>query len=306
MESHVTASPHLHRAAALILAALATAALADCPSGVRPVTAAESDFATKALAALAATLPATPQHMERQGPPFDFRQPAKLAPPCKGSPEGSFETSVSAGYLFKWPKEEAARLDTERKKVRDEMAALKTLPPDKAAQYKDLVDKSRAAYNSQPKAKRGGPPLSDEDRKLAEQKVAEGKAFDDRARALVKAHEDSVKPQLDALTAKETSLQSFPQQFRVVLAINAKQLPASAENVAAFGAASPKGNAGLKVTNAMVVVDGPAGRPRQVLFDAIDKAALQALVGKPLPSVAQSEAASAALVGKGPAPFTGP
>lgn len=294
------------RIATVFLAFVSAQALADCPSGVRPVTPAETEYVTRALAALAATLPATPQHMERQGPPFDFKQPAKLAPPCKGSPEGSFETNVSAGYLFKWPKEEAARLDTERRKVRDEMAALKTLPPDKAAQYKDLVDKSRAAYNSQPKAKRGGPPLSDEDRKLAEQKIAEGKSFDDQARALLKAHGDSVKPQLDALAAKEASLQSYPQQFRVVLAINAKQLPASAENVAAFGAASPKGNAGLKVTNAMVVVDGPAGRPRQVLFDAIDKAALQALVGKPLPSAAQSEAASAALVGKGPAPFTGP
>ena len=141
----MTASPHLHRAAALLFAAFATSALADCPSGVRPATAAETEYLSKALAALAATLPATPQHMERQGQPFDFKQPAKLAPPCKGSPEGSFETSVTTGYLFKWPKEEAARLDTERKKVRDEMAALKTLPPDKAAQYKDLVDKSRAA-----------------------------------------------------------------------------------------------------------------------------------------------------------------
>ena len=289
------------RIATVFLALVSAQALADCPSGVRPVTPAETEYVTRALAALAATLPATPQHMERQGQPFDFKQPAKLAPPCKGSPEGSFETSVSAGYLFKWPKEEAARLDTERRKVRDEMAALKTLPPDKAAQYKDLVDKSRAAYNSQPKAKRGGPPLSDEDRKLAEQKVAEGKAFDDRARALVKAHEDSVKPQLDALTAKETSLQSFPQQFRVVLAINAKQLPASAENVAAFGAASPKGNAGLKVTNAMVMVDGPSGRPRQMLVDAIDKSALQALVGKPLPPVSQSEAQAAANAAKAPA-----
>lgn len=301
MESPVTASPHLHRAAALLFAAFATSALADCPSGVRPATAAETEYLSKALAALAATLPATPQHMERQGQPFDFKQPAKLAPPCKGSPEGSFETSVTTGYLFKWPKEEAARLDTERKKVRDEMAALKTLPPDKAAQYKDLVDKSRAAYNSQPKAKRGGPPLSDEDRKLAEQKIAEGKAFDDQARALEKAHADSVKPQLDALTAKETSLQSFPQQFRVVLAINAKQLPAAAENVAALGAASPKGNAGLKVTNAVVVVDGPAGRPRQVLFEAIDKAALQSLLGKPLPPVSQSESQAAANAAKAPA-----
>ena len=268
---------------------------------MRPVTPAETEYVTKALAALAATLPATPQHMERQGQPFDFKQPAKLAPPCKGSPEGSFETSINAGYLFKWPKEEAARLDTERKKVRDEMAALKTLPPDKAAQVKDLVDKSRTAYNSQPKAKRGGPPLSDEDKKLAEQKVAEGKAFDDQARALEKAHGDSVKPQLDALTAKETSLQSFPQQFRVILAINAKQLPAAAENLAAFGAASPKGNAGLKVTNAMVMVDGPAGRPRQMIFDAIDKSALQSLVGKPLPPVSQSEAQAVANAAKAPA-----
>jgi len=289
------------RIALAFLALASTQALADCPSGVRPITAAETEYVTRAIAALAATLPATPQHMERQGQPFDFKQPVKLAPACKGSPEGTFETGYTTGYLFKWPKEEAARLDAERKKIRDEMATLKTLPPDKAAQYKDLVDKSRAAYNSQPKAKRGGPPLSDADKKLAEQKIAEGKAFDDQARALEKAHLDSVKPQVDALTAKETSLQSFPQQFRVSLALNAKQLPAAAPNVAAFGAASPKGNVGLKVTNAVLVVEGPAGRPRQVLFDAIDKAALQALVGKPLPSVSQSEAQAATNAAKPPA-----
>lgn len=289
------------RAAALLLTAIATTSLADCVSGVRPVTAAETDFATKAFAALAATLPATPQHMERQGTPFDFKQVAKLGSPCKGAPEGSLDTTFAAGYLFKWPKEEAARLDTERRKVRDEMAALKTLPPDKAAQYKDLVDKSRAAYNSQPKAKRGGPALSDEDKKLADQKIAEGKAFDDQARALEKAHLDSVKPQLDALSAKEATLQSYPQQFRVIVAINAKQLPAPGDNVATFGPASPKGNAGLKVTNTSLLVEGPAGRPRQMLFDAIDKSALQALVGKPLPPVSQSEAQAAANAAKAPA-----
>jgi hypothetical protein len=55
------------------------------------------------------------------------------------------------------------------------------------------------------------------------------------------------------------------------------------------------------VTNAVLVVEGPAGRPRQVLFDAIDKAALQALVGKPLPSVSQSESQAAANAAKAPA-----
>jgi hypothetical protein len=244
--------------------------------------------------------------MERQGPAYDFKQSVKLAPPCKGSPEGSFDTGYSVGYLFKWPKEEGARLDAERKKIRDEIAALKTLPPDKAAQFKDLTERSRAAYNSQPKAKRGGPPLSDEDKKLAEQRIAEGKALDDQARALEKAHLDSVKPQLEALAVKEASLQSFPQQFRASLAINAKQLPAPAENVAVFGAASAKGNAGLKVTNAVLVVEGPAGRPRQMLYEAIDKSSLQALVGKPLPPASQSEALAATNGAKPPAALSAP
>lgn len=289
-----------------LFTSFATAALADCPSGVRPLTAAETDFAYRAVAALAAALPATPQHMERQGAPHDFKRPLKLGDSCKGSPEGSFDTSYGAGYLFEWPKEEAARLDAERKKVRDEMAALKTLPSDKASQYKDLVDKSRAAYNSQPKAKRGGPPLSDEDRKLAEQRIAEGKALDDQAKALERSHLESVKPQLDVLTAKEASLQTYPQQFQVRLAINAKQPLAAADNIAFFGSPSPKGSVGLRVNNVALEVAGPAGAPRKMLVDAIDRAWLQALVGKPLPTVSQSEAKSAENLAKGPAALAAP
>lgn len=293
-------------ATAAIACAAAATAFADCVSGVRPFTAAETDFSARAVAALAASIPATPQHMERQGLPFDFKAPPKAATLCKGEAEGSFTTAFGTGYLFKWPKEEAARLNAERAKVRDEMNALKVLPPDKAAQYKDLIDRSRAAYASQPKAKRGGPPLSDEDRKLAEQKVAEGKALDDQARAVEKSHLDSVKPQLDALAAKEATLQSYPQQFQVRLAINMKQPPAAGENVAVYGSASPKGNVGLKVNNVVLEVAGPAGPARKTLVEAIDRAWLQGLVGKPLPALAQSEATATANQAKTPAPLASP
>jgi hypothetical protein len=83
----------------------------------------------------------------------------------------------------------------------------------------------------------------------------------------------------------------------VSMAINVQRLPAAAGPLsAAYGTASPGRSAGLKVHNVVWTVSGSDSPLRQALVDAIDRARLEALVGKPLPSVAESEALAARAV----------
>jgi hypothetical protein len=89
----------------------------------------------------------------------------------------------------------------------------------------------------------------------------------------------------------------------VTVAINMTRLPA-ADNAltAAYGAASPKRSAGLKVNNVVWRISGSDSPLRQALVDGMDRTRLEALVGKPLPSVAESQALAAQAV---PATVTG-
>ena len=83
----------------------------------------------------------------------------------------------------------------------------------------------------------------------------------------------------------------------VSVAINATRLPAGDPGLsAAYGPASPKRSAGLKVNNVVWTVSGSDSPLRQALVDAIDRARLEAMVGKPLPSVAESQALAAQAV----------
>lgn len=90
----------------------------------------------------------------------------------------------------------------------------------------------------------------------------------------------------------------------VSVAINARQLPVATTGLsAAYGAASPSRSAALKVNNLVWTVSGSDSPLRQALVDAMDRPRLQALVGKPLPSVAESQALAAQAV---PANVAGP
>ena len=83
----------------------------------------------------------------------------------------------------------------------------------------------------------------------------------------------------------------------VTVAINAIRLPAGEPGLsAAYGPASPKRSAGLKVTNVVWTVSGSDSPLRKALVDGIDRARLEAMVGKPLPSVAESQALAAQAV----------
>lgn len=87
------------------------------------------------------------------------------------------------------------------------------------------------------------------------------------------------------------------QRAEVRLTANVRKLPVSASvPFAAYGVASPRLSADFKVNNVVWAVIGPETRLRQALAEAIDRAYVQSLVGKPLPAVAASEAFAAQAV----------
>jgi hypothetical protein len=80
----------------------------------------------------------------------------------------------------------------------------------------------------------------------------------------------------------------------VSIQINVRQLPVSGTDPSeAYGAASPARSAGLKVNNVVWRISGSDSPLRKTLAEAIDRTRLQALVGKPLPTVAESQALAA-------------
>jgi hypothetical protein len=266
-------------------------ARADCVDGTRAATPAEVDFGTRALAALAAALPPPIPNSERRGAPPEIGKAPALSF-CKGQREGDFLVAVGQSYLYRFPKADADRMFAERKEIERRIAALETLPPEKAAEQKALLDQARAAYDATPRRSRTDPPLSSEDQALANRKQAEGRALEDRANGVVRAYKESVRPQTEPLRRQADALQSFPQDLQVRYAINVERFPAPDGKAVVYtlGAPSARKNAGLKVHNVVAEISGPEGAARQALADAVDQAYLQGLVSAPLPSVQDSQA----------------
>jgi hypothetical protein len=89
----------------------------------------------------------------------------------------------------------------------------------------------------------------------------------------------------------------------VTVLINVARLPAPDALAGAYGSASPKRSAGLTVNNVVWRVSGSDSPLRQALVDGIDRSRLEGMVGKPLPTVAASQAIAAQAV---PATVAGP
>jgi len=266
-------------------------ARADCVDGTRAATSAEVDFGTRALGALSAALPAPIPNSERRGAPPEIGKAPALSF-CKGQREGDFLVAVGQSYLYRFPKADADRMFAERKEIEQRIAALETLPPEKAAEQKALQDQARAAYDAAPRRSRKDPPLSSEDQALADRKQAEGRALEDRANGVVRAYKESVRPQTEPLRRQADALQSFPQDLQVRYAINVERFPSPDAKAIVYtlGAPSARNSAGLKVHNVVAEISGPVGTARQALADAVDRAYLQSLVSAPLPSVQDSQA----------------
>lgn len=295
----------LHRLTTAFMTTLlgvAAVAGADCVDGVRNPTAAEIAFATRAEAALGAAFPAPIANSTRNGN-HDFSRPPSLSF-CKGDPEGSFSSGLAMRYLYTFPKADADRLYTERKKVEQQIAALEALPAEKQKEYDQVMAQARAAYDSAPRRKRTDPPFTPEQQAQVDRAAAEGNRLTAAAKAIDTQHRASVQAQADALRAQAKRLESFPQDIRVAFAINVERLPAAGPLVASFGTASPKRSAGLRVHNVVVAVDGPEGDAAIALFKSIDMPYLQALVGTPAPDVEASKAQAAKIAAAAPVAVT--
>ena len=291
--SPLIAHPIVRVAIAAALALPVVPAYADCVDGVRAATPAELEFAARARAALIAGLPAPPAQTERRGKPHDFAEQPKFDF-CKDTPVGAFAPSVSEGYLYTFARTDAERRSAERRRLLQQIEEIEMLPPEKEAQRKVLLEQMRAAYDAAPKRSRKDPPLTPEQQALADKQNAEGRRLEGLANRVAQDHRASVKHQTDPLRARADALNAFPQEFVLVLHINAARFPEPAESVATFGAPSPRQNAALKVHNVVLEVRGPEGAARQALVAAVDRGYLQGLVGQQLPDIGASQARAVA------------
>ena len=274
---------------AMVMCGMPDVARADCVDGVRNATSEELVFAARAEAALAAALPAPIANSERRGGPFDFSRPPRLSF-CKADPIGAFAVSVGGGYLYKFPKAEADRLYAERKGLEKQIEDLEKLPADKDAEYKQVLAQMKAAYDAAPRRSRKDPPFTPEQQEQVNRAMSEGKKLEDAAKKVVTDHVASVKSRTDVLRAQAKRLESYPQELAVRLAMNLERFPESAPTVATFGTPSAGRSTGLAAHNVVMAVEGPEGAARQALFEAVDQAYLQGLIGQPLPEVEASKA----------------
>ncbi len=285
-------------------------ARADCVDGTREYSAAERAFLQKARAALVSALPGPPVDAQYRGTPErDLRAPVGGATMCRGQKEGDFSVAAAVSFLYTFPAGEADRLSAERRIVDARIREVETLPPDREAERKALEDQARAAYDAVPRRRRSDPPFTPEQQAEVNRRSAEGRALEDRSRAVVQAHLASVRPELDVLNAERKRLESFPQSLTVTLGVNARELPRSEDPgqpqrplAWSAGSPAPGRSIGLRVHNVVATVDGPPGPARQAVFDAIDRAWLQSLLGKAPPDIEASEAQATKTAARPPAP----
>ena len=287
-------SPRCRRLAFIAALALSWPLLAAADCTMRKPKAAEIDFNTRAMAALMATLPPAPAGVQMsEGKSYDFKKvPDVYEVLCDFSKEGDFSVSARRSYLRKHTEAERKYWDTQYEAVQTQAGVLRKLPAEKVAQEKALRQQSNIAWQATRDAEKAG------DKATAQARDAEYRALRNQADAIQNAHEASVKPQLDELNRRRTGIDLADQRVEIVIAMNLQRLPTANERtvVGSQGAASPGKSAGLRVNNVVWSVGGTDGSLRQALAGAIDRARLEALMGKPLPSAAESEAYAAKAV----------
>ena len=287
---------HFITAAACLAACLtSTAAFADCE--LRKTRPAETAFNARAMAALVAALPPVPAGVVAVNTkPFDFKNPPAIYEVlCQGSKEGEFSITAQRQYVRKHSEAERKYWKAQYDRVTAQFHALSKTPPDKAAEQQLLRQQSNAAWQAMRDAEKAG------DKTAAQASDAKYRSLRDQADAIDAQHKDGVQSQLSELDRRRIAIELERQQVDIVLSMNRQRLtrPNSDDSGGihdAFGAASPGKSAGLKVHNVSFSVRGPDGPLRQALAAAIDRARLQALLGQPLPSEAESEAAAAKAV----------
>ncbi len=126
----------------------------------------------------------------------------------------------------------------ERKAVEKQIEELEKLPPEKEAEYKQLLAQARAIYDAAPRRQRKDPPFTPEQQAQVDRANVEGRKVEQAASTVVSDHRASVKSQTDSLRAQAKRLEGFPQELSVQLGMNLDRLPESGPTVATLGAAS--------------------------------------------------------------------
>lgn len=282
----IGATPALRLALFAAACAASSAAFADCTS--RPARPAETAFHARALSALVAALPPVPVGVQEvDGQTHDFKRPPAIREAlCDFSKEGDFSVLARRQYVRKHSDAERKQLQARYDALTAQLYALRKTPPDLVARQEVLRKKSNEAWQAARDAEKVG------DKQAAEARNAEYRAWRNEANAIDVQHRDSVKPETTALDKQRTDIDLVAQRVQVQTAMNLPRLPpaGSDESRGAYGVASPAKSAGLKVHNIVWAVEGTEGPLRQALAAAIDRARLQSLVGRPLPSEAESEA----------------
>lgn len=256
-------------AIAILATGMVRIALADCIEGMREATPAEVRFHQRVSASLKDALPT---------PPPNWTAGPAIAPEvgafCKGEPEGGFEVRVAATFTYHPPKEEGDRLYAEHRKLQAEIDTLKQLPPAVATERQGWLDRMSGANRASNQAAKEG------NRALAKQKDAEADEYSRKGREVRDAYLASVRSKVEALEARQKTLDYRGSAVNVILVANGGQ-PRQVDPTAAFEVVAgkvPTPNApGLKVHNVRAVVEGPAAR-REAFRPALDKEKLARIV----------------------------
>ena len=158
-----------------------TAAYADCPDGVRPTTEAERAHYSATMKKLEALAPAAPAGWKLDGPPV---YPLANST-CKGSTFQQVSYTVSYTNLTR-----VADANGRAEEMGRQIAELRKMPTDKAAEMAELSKQSRALQRERPTVRAAG------DQAASADLEARIKDLDRRWAAIRRAHEESVQPQI--------------------------------------------------------------------------------------------------------------
>jgi hypothetical protein len=269
---------------------LTRAAHADCVDGVRAATPAEAAFHQRAMAAAAAALPKAAAPLERRDR-VDLATIPPLSGLCAGTRVGGFPVKVAANYVRAFTPAEVDARKSSRRALEQQIEQLRTLPPDRQAEQDALNRKAVAVYESVPRRSREDPPFTPEQQRLVDQRTAEGRALEDKARRVSSDYAATVEPQVAPLRDQAYALDTSPQNFELTINVNAPEWdlrPGGDLRIASFGPMLMSPGAGLAVKQVAIVLRGPDGPAKDALFAAIDQEYLQRLLNAPLPATADS------------------
>ena len=164
-----------------------TAAFADCPEGARPTTEAERAQYSAAMKKLEALVPPAPAGWKVDAPPV---YPLSNST-CKGVVFKSYSYTVSYTNLNR-----AADNTRRIEEMGRQVAELRKMPADKAAEMAELGKQSRALQRERPKVRAAG------DQAAIADLEARIKDLDQRYAAIRRAHEESIQPQIMEITKR--------------------------------------------------------------------------------------------------------